>query len=113
MWPLGFKTGWKGRWDFYRHASTLAKLTTPNEEDQASLRKALAAALKEANTNEAAAASSVEDEAGHAAEASGDQAGDAVSTPRVGPLRLRPQPGDLVILCTQVWREVKWHKWGA
>lgn len=94
VWPLGFGTGVKGRWDFYRHARTLAKLTTPNEQDQASLRKALVAALKEANAKEAAAAATTAIEQASVEE--------AVSTPRDGPLRLRPQPGDLVIICTQV-----------
>jgi hypothetical protein len=89
IWPLGFAPGLKGRWDFYRHAHTLAKLTTPDEAGQATLRKRLADALQAAAASEAGA-----EEAATAAA--------AASRAPAGPLRVRPQPGDLVIICTQV-----------
>jgi hypothetical protein len=56
IWPVAFKS----RWDFYRHASTLSLLTSPDEDSQRRLRLRLPP-----------------------------------------PLRLRPDPGDLIILCAQ------------
>jgi hypothetical protein len=79
VWCLAFKS----KWDFYRHASTLSLLTTPDSEGQRRLRAKL---LNPKNTKE---------------ETTGRHGDDPSLTSAGTLVRLRPEAGDLVLLCAQ------------
>jgi len=78
IWGVAFKS----KWDFYRHASTLSLLTTPDPEGQQLLRAKLLSPRSDMQP------STLKD-------------GEVSLNSRAELVRLCPDPGDLVLLCAQ------------